>query len=76
MPVQSLSVIGGFFRARLPVRDAGDACIGAVIIVGAVLPFMFVKYQDGRFKAQIRGPWDEAVPKNSAAAKEWANAVL
>lgn len=47
----------------------------AVIVVAVVLPVSFVRVQDGRFKSQIRGPWDEAVPQNSAAAKEWANTV-
>ena len=49
--------------------------LAAVVLIGWVLPVSFVRVQDGEFKAQIRGPWDEAVPKNSKAAQEWANAV-
>jgi hypothetical protein len=54
---------------------AGCAFLIVVALVSVVWPFTFVRAQDPRFKTQIRGPWDEAVPKNSAAAREWANTV-
>lgn len=48
----------------------------AVIAATLVLPYAFVMAQSGEFKVQISGPWDEAKPQNSAAAKEWATAGL
>ncbi|CAD2214293.1 phosphatidylinositol glycan, class C [Angomonas deanei] len=42
-------------------------------VVMFVLPFFFVRLHS--VKNQISGPWDEAKPKNSAAAAEWANSI-
>lgn len=47
----------------------------ANLLIVLVIPLSFVKLQ-ARFKYQISGPWDEAKPRNSSAAAEWANAGL
>ena len=47
----------------------------AVTSISFVIPWGFVRMQS-TFKFQINGPWDEAKPRNSAAAAEWANAGL
>jgi phosphatidylinositol glycan class C protein len=47
-----------------------------VLVLTVAMPLFFVRVQSGRYKIQIQGPWDEAKPRNSAAAAEWANAGL
>jgi hypothetical protein len=72
----SLLLCGIAFGCLMVTRSSAAAgFVAAVVGLTVILPVCFVRAQDGKFKAQIRGPWDEAVPKNSAAAKEWANAV-
>jgi phosphatidylinositol glycan class C protein len=46
-----------------------------VVMICFVVPWFFIKLQ-GTSKFQINGPWDEAKPRNSVAAAEWANAGL
>lgn len=46
-----------------------------IVLLCFAIPLCFVKMQNV-LKTQINGPWDEARPKNSAAAAEWANAGL
>ncbi len=72
----SLAVFGVALGCLIVTRvSLALGFIAAVLLVAAVLPVSFVKAQDGRFKRQISGQWDEAKPKNSAAAREWANTV-
>lgn len=49
--------------------------VGLIFTISFAVPWFFVSLQL-RFKYQINGPWDEACPQNSAAAREWANAGL
>lgn len=49
--------------------------VGIIFTISVAVPWFFVSLQM-KFKYQINGPWDEAQPQNSAAAKEWANAGL
>ena len=50
--------------------------VAVVTTLSLVFPYCFVLVQSSQYKVQIQGPWDEAKPRNSAAAAEWANAGL
>lgn len=61
----------------LLLRPVGCAIfVAAVAMLTLVLPYWFVRMHTDEYKKQIHGPWDEARPRNSAAAAEWANAGL
>ena len=78
---QALSYLlcGVCFGVMLALRKtfAAVAFAAAMLIICGAAPYIFVTAHnsaDKYYKTQIRGPWDEAKPANSQAAKEWAMA--